>query len=43
MKEVVPRKGGAFPHCAAAEPQGTILTRPLPGLLTDFLCNARRR
>jgi hypothetical protein len=29
MKEMSLRKGGAFPHCAAAEPQSTTLTRPL--------------
>ena len=28
MKEISLRKGGAFPHCAAAEPQSGILTRP---------------
>jgi hypothetical protein len=31
MKEIPTqlRKGGAIPHCAAAEPQNTIVARPL--------------
>ena len=27
------RKGGAFPHCAAADPQNTIIIRPPGGLI----------
>jgi hypothetical protein len=33
MQEISLRKGGAFPHCAAAELQNTVLIRPLPGLI----------
>jgi hypothetical protein len=40
MKEISLRKGGAFPHCAAAEPQSAILTRRLRRLRAATNCRS---